>query len=257
MNAPEGSRALGEKARPARRCKESTPLLPVTRQKIDTYRLTLTQNKLTPWRWFNFRGVEITDFYGKPISISGCRFESSEMLVFWKFIGPFLENAIVATLDETLETCRARNYEPEPVLRETAMLLRGHLIDPIYREMAQIERALRGKGNPKSVPLRDVTDEIGDMERFLTGRISEFIVGVKEGTSRKAATKERPWADDAAQHHCDLGEVRVQSPREAEVGYPLQLTARLQRHPFIFWLYVLGAVASVAGVVLGMIAILR
>jgi hypothetical protein len=107
------------------------------------------------------------------------------VLVFWKSIEPFLKDAMVRMLDETFETCRVKNYEPEPHLRETAMLLRGHLISPIYSEMADIDRHLRGKGNPKSVPRRDLTDEITYMERVLDGLMKEFLAGAK--TEERAA----------------------------------------------------------------------
>lgn len=177
MNEAERSRAGGEKKRVAKIFVENGPLLPVTRHKIDTCLVTLTQDKLTPWRWFNSRGIEIANFYGKPMSLHGVVYAGSVMLMFWKFIDPFLKDAMVRILAETAETCRAKNYEPEPHLSETAMLLRGHLISPIYSEMADIDRHLRGKGNPKSVPRRDVTDEITCMERVLDKLLNEFIVG--------------------------------------------------------------------------------
>jgi len=159
---------------------ENSELLPVTRQKLVKLRESLKIEKLEPWLWFNSRGVRVTDFYGKTIHISGCLYCQSQALVFFSFIVPFLQDAIVKNLDDTLETCRARGLKPkEPYIRETAMLLDGCLIDPIYRYMADIDRSIRGKGNPKSVGRRDVTDEIGEMVKSLNKCKEEMIQGIR------------------------------------------------------------------------------
>jgi hypothetical protein len=50
---------------------ENSSLLPATRQKVEKIRETLINDKLTPWRWFNFRGVDIADFYGKKYQTAG------------------------------------------------------------------------------------------------------------------------------------------------------------------------------------------
>jgi len=92
---------------------ENSELLPVTRQKLVNLCETLKRDKLTPWLWFNSRGIKVTDFYGKTIHISGCLYGQSEALVFFSFIVPFLKDAIVNTLSETIETCRARGLMPE------------------------------------------------------------------------------------------------------------------------------------------------
>lgn len=159
---------------------ENSELLPVTRQKLVKLRETLKQEELTPWFWFNSRGVKVTGFYETDICLSGGGYGSSQALVFFSFIVPFLEDAIVKTLDETLQTCRVRRLKPEePYIRETAMLLDGYLIDPIYRYMATIDQRIRGKGNPRSVGRRDVTDEIAEMVKFLDNCKDEMIQGIR------------------------------------------------------------------------------
>jgi hypothetical protein len=159
---------------------ENSELLPVTRQKLVKLCETLKQDKLTSWIWFNSRGVKVPRFDGGTIDISGTPYGQSQALVFFSFIVPFLQDAIVKTLDETLETCRARGLKPEePYIRETAMLLHGFLISPIYDYMAGIDRGIRGKGNPKSVGRKDVTDEIAEMVKFLDKCKDEMIQGIK------------------------------------------------------------------------------
>ena len=160
---------------------KNSVLFPVTRQKIVKLLENLKRDKLTLWLWFNSRGVKVTDFYGKTISILGGLYGQSEANVFLNFIKPFLEDTIVKTLDETIETCRNRELKPEePYIRETAMLLDGYLIDPIYRYMADIDRRIRGKGYPKSVGRKDVTDQITEMVKFLDKCKDEMIQGLKD-----------------------------------------------------------------------------
>jgi hypothetical protein len=158
------------------------PLYSVTKQKIVTLRETLKKANLTPWIWFNSDGVRnIPRFDGGTINIAGCTYGSSQAMVFWESIKPFLKDMIVNTLDGTLETCHRRGSWPEePYIRETAMLLDGYLIDPIYRDMAEIDQRIRGNGNPKSVRRRDVTDEIAEMVKFLDNCKDEMIQGINE-----------------------------------------------------------------------------
>lgn len=163
---------------------ENSPLLPVTRQKVDKLRKTLINDKLTPWRWFNFHIVDITDFYGKPFYLGGkgtSYGSGTEVLVFFSFIKPFLEDAIIKIFDETIETCRVRGLKPvEPYIREAAMLLEGHLIYQIYDEIVDIDQHLRGKGNPKSVGRRNVIEESAEMRKILVERKDEIIRGINE-----------------------------------------------------------------------------
>jgi hypothetical protein len=157
------------------------PLYAVTEQKIDNLRETLEREKLTPWLLFNSRGFEGTDFYGKTVCQQGIPYGEHQWNVFLYFVKPFLKDAIVKTLDKTLETCCARGWTPEePYIKETAMLLHGHLIDPIYSYMAEIDQRIRGKGDPKSVRRKDVTDEITEMVKFLDDCKDKMIQGVKE-----------------------------------------------------------------------------
>ncbi len=177
---------------------------PVIRQKLVKLCETLKRDKLQPWLWFNSRGVNITDFYGKTICMTGVLYAQTPANVFWNFIDPFLRDAIVTTLDETLQICHAREHDPEPYIRETAMLLDGSLIWPIYGRIAVIDWKLRGNGNPKSVKRRDVTDKATEMVEFLNTCKDEMIQGIQAEDHHsetpgggKADTKEQPWDDKA------------------------------------------------------------
>jgi len=171
---------------------KNSELLPVMRQKIVKLCETLKKDKLTPWYWFNSRGVKVIRYDGGTIDIPGTLYGQSQTLVFFSFIVPFLQDAIVKTLNETLETCRSRGLTPEePYIRETAMLLDGYLIDPIYRYMADINQRIRGKGNPKSVGRRNVTDEIAEMVKFLDKCKDEMIQGIKQAKTEQKVAPEK------------------------------------------------------------------
>jgi hypothetical protein len=172
---------------------ENSELHPVTKQKLVKLCETLKREQLTPWLWFNSRGVKVNKFDGGIISIQGGLYEESRANVFRDSIAPFLQDAIVKNLDETIETCRDRGLKPEePYIRETAMLLDGYLIDPIYRYMADIDQRIRGKGNPKSVGRRNVTDEIAEMVKFLDKCKDEMIQGIKQAKQSKIEQNTTP-----------------------------------------------------------------
>ena len=94
-------------------------LYPVVKQKIINLCETLKQNKLNCWIGFNSYGVKVTRLDEKTtINIKG-GYGTSQQLVFFDFIIPFLKDTVVKTLDETLETCRVRGLRPEePYIRE-------------------------------------------------------------------------------------------------------------------------------------------
>ena len=176
---------------------KNSELLPVTRQKIVNFRETLKKDKLMRWFWFKSRGVETTDFYGGTVCQGG-GYNDSTANVFFSFIVPFLENAIVKTLDETLQTCLARELKPEePYIREAAMLLDGYLIDPIYRCMADIDRRIRSKGYLKNVGRKDVTDKITEMVKFLDKCKDEMIQGIKTGADIASVKESAETGQDA------------------------------------------------------------
>lgn len=243
--------------------RENSELLPVTRQKIVKIRETLKREKLTPWLWFNSLGVKVMKFDGGIISMRGVQYEGSQALVFWQFIVPFLEDAIVHNLDETLETCRARGLKPEePYIRESAMLLDGHLVDPVYRYMAYIDQHIRGKGDPKSVRREDVTDRITEMVQYVAKCRDEIIQGIrasgkplgKDGQGKRTSTgdkardrRERITLQQFFEDHCDLSkrpdidskrEMLLREYRAGRIKLPLVGKKKDYRkgQTYLFWL---------------------
>jgi hypothetical protein len=46
----------------------------------------------------------------------------------------------------------------------------------VYKRMADVDRRLRGKGHPESVPLRSIDREIRQIDQFFDERISNELV---------------------------------------------------------------------------------
>lgn len=148
----------------------TTDLYPRTRKEITDLWESIN-SKLNPWRFFSTgKLVKVTNYYGKPISIGGdIEFEGTPRLVFWdNFIEPFLQEGIINILDQTAETCKQANLNPEPYIEETAVLL-DNLIQNVYSEMADIDQNLRGKGFPHRASRKQVKGKIKEMQKLLEG----------------------------------------------------------------------------------------
>ena len=108
--------------------------------------------------------LQITDFFGKPISYSGIRYECSPRDVFWAgLFEPFMIDAAKKLFAWVIDHCRFQNLEPTIYLVEARDLLRVY-VEKTYRGMAETDRVLRGGGYPESVPLAPVDHEIKAMQ---------------------------------------------------------------------------------------------
>lgn len=127
----------------------------------------LIKEQIDPWIFFNSKGIRAKRFVGKDISISGVTFEGSSRLVFWQgYIEPFIEDIIKKKLEETVFLANAKKVAVPAVLSSTKANLSGG-INTVYHKMQDIDRRLRGKGYPESVPKRDISSEIKKMNDFL------------------------------------------------------------------------------------------
>jgi hypothetical protein len=147
-----------------------TPLFEKTKQRIEDFYVDIDRNKLTPWSFFRSGKMHgVKDYYGKPIypGGGGAEFEGSPSKVFWgNFIEPFLEHGIINILEQVATDAKESNLSPELCINEAVNLL-DSLITRIYYRMAEIDQNLRGKGDPKSVKRKDVTQEIQKMVDYL------------------------------------------------------------------------------------------
>ena len=134
------------------------------------------REQVTPWV-FMTAGPEfrLKDFHGRQITYQGIEFEGSPQHVFWgRYIEPFLEDLSFRTIDLAMELSSDRKIELPPILEETStLLLEG--IERVYREMADVDCRLRGKGRPNSVEVKNFGPYVGRMKEFVRQRVDGEI----------------------------------------------------------------------------------
>lgn len=154
----------------------STPLYPTFKKRVTDAIEQLITKQVTPWSFMTagppFR---INRFDGRQIAYHGVGFEGSPRDVFWgRYIEPFLEDLCVSEISAAVSTARERGIDGRLLLPELQSLLSSGF-KKVYVRMADVDRRLRGKGYPESVPLRSVNCEAQRMEEFLAERIQAEI----------------------------------------------------------------------------------
>ena len=148
-----------------------TPIYPIVEKFVNDEFKRLENAQSTPWAFFNGNGVRVSDYYGKPIAISGVRFSGSTELVFWNgYIEPFLEDISFRAIELSMKVAADRKIP----LRQPLLEVQGQLHSLCRRafdRMADIDRRLRGAGFPAKVPLRNTDKELARMHQFIDKRI--------------------------------------------------------------------------------------
>ena len=160
----------------------------VTKREITDRCELIKRQRIKPWRALAYgKPIEIKDYYGSTIHYQGVKFEGCPRVVFWGgHIEPFLEDAIEKILVQTAKKCREYQLKPERPIEEAVRLLRGLLIYPIYRCMAQTDQFLRGK--EKKVRFETIKDRIEGMEGCLKehrGATILLATEAQEGQKKK------------------------------------------------------------------------
>lgn len=150
----------------------SSPLYGLIQKFVEDEWIRLDREQITPWVFLTAGPpFQVKDFYGQAISYQGISFEGSPRQVFWgRYIEPFLEDLGLRTLDEVLRIAANRKQDPQLPLKEATGLL-ASVIRRAFTRMADIDRRLRGRGFPSSVPVMDVEGNIASVEHFLYERL--------------------------------------------------------------------------------------
>ena len=135
----------------------------------------LIKVQVEPWIFFRTGKFHVKKFDGNDISYSGnIEFEDFPQQIFWSgYIQPFLKDIIKKKIDETIKLAKEKNVRISYVLYSTKNNLSGG-IDSVFRKMQEVERRIRGKGQPKSVGKRNIEVEIKEMSNFLDKQIKTF-----------------------------------------------------------------------------------
>jgi len=166
-----------------------SPLYPMMEKFVRDEWEKLDRDRLTKWAFFNVDNAQpIPDFHNRPISMGRGTlvFEGQIRDIFWKFADPFLEDIAVRTLDEVVKRGQGKCDLRQPI-RETEGLLISYS-RKAYARMADIDRRLRGKGYPQSVPLRETKRESGEME--------SYIARLADAHMRLLEKPKRWWQDE-------------------------------------------------------------
>lgn len=139
------------------------------------------------------RELKIEGCRGEQIHYSGIEFSGSPRQVFWTFIRPCLEDVVGAVLAEAEEA--GKKYTPEMArqgMDESAVLLKA-FVAKVYTRMADIDRRLRGRGDPKSVEPYDPSTKIAEMDQHIEERAQAIKdhIEVPSWFRRFVATVER------------------------------------------------------------------
>jgi hypothetical protein len=154
-----------------------TPLFPTFEKRIKDAVGNLIQQQVTPWSFLmTTNGLKTKYFNGKDISYRGVGFEGSPRRVFWSsgYIDPYLENLCINEISAAVKLANDREVDIKLLLLEVQALLNAG-IGYVYSNMAKVDRGLRGRGDPNSVPLQNVDNRIQFIKRFLERHIQAEI----------------------------------------------------------------------------------
>lgn len=150
----------------------TTPLYPIFEKRIHDATEQLLRKQIEPWAFLNSgHPVKVKTFDGHNISYQGVGFEGSPRVVFWsRYMEPFLENLTIEEISVVVKAAREKRVDAKLLLLEVQSLLLS-ASRQIFSRMAETDQRLLGKGNPKSVPLRPIENEVTVMKEFIEKHI--------------------------------------------------------------------------------------
>ena len=155
--------------------------------KIQSVFRQLDQDKVTPWAFLLSNMPPVIDFVGRTIKFCGVTFDGTPQHIFWNgFIEPFLEEHIAEGFQLALDHAHKRGLDVASCL----VVARNELyngITSIYRRMQDIDRMLRGSGNPQSVLLRDVKPAILEMH----SKVNEYYASAVRSTTKDKGVRQK------------------------------------------------------------------
>ena len=173
----------------------TTPLYPTFRKRIEDATEKIIRDQVTPWAFLTagppFR---VKQFSGREIAYQGIRFEGSPRTVFWaRYIDPFLNALVVEELGAAVALAKERRVDATLLLPEVEGMLTA-ATQKVFREMAEIDRRLVGKGFPERIPIRSVEGEVARLNGFIKERVScERAMGKPKGRVEQWYEENKFW----------------------------------------------------------------
>lgn len=150
----------------------TTPLYPIFRKRIEDATERVIRDQVTPWAFLAAGPpFKVKQFSGREISYQGIGFEGSPRTIFWgRYIDPFLETLANEEIEFAVSSAKERKVDATLLLSEVQSLLNA-AVQKVFREMAEIDRRLLGKGFPETVPLRSIEGEAAQLCAFIEERV--------------------------------------------------------------------------------------
>jgi len=154
----------------------TTPLLPVFQKRINDSFEQLRKNQVHPWAMLNSgKPMRVKKHDLSQISYEGIGFEGSPENVFWsRYVEPFMEEIAINEIDAAVNLATKRNVDARILLPEVKDLLIAG-VSKTFSEMAKIDQRLKGRGFPEKIPLRSISKERDQMNRFIDVRIKSEL----------------------------------------------------------------------------------
>ena len=150
----------------------TTPLYPTFRKRIEDATERIIRDQVTPWGFFTAGPpFKVKQFSGREISYEGIGFEGAPRTIFWgRYIDPFLEALAIEEIEFAAFSAKERRVDAYLLLPEVRGLLNA-AVQQVFREMAEIDRRLLGKGFAETVLLRSIEGEVGQLRAFIEERV--------------------------------------------------------------------------------------
>jgi hypothetical protein len=147
------------------------------RKRIEDAMERIIREQITPWAFLTAGPpFKVKQFSGRDISYQGIGFEGSPSDIFWgRYIDPFLEALAIEEIDAAVFSAKERGVDATLLLPEVQGLLIAAVLK-VFRQMAEIDRRLRGKGFPEKISLRSTESDVNRLREFIDERIRSELV---------------------------------------------------------------------------------
>jgi hypothetical protein len=173
-----------------------TPVIEKIRHDLGNRYVFLDHYKLTRFMMARASNhdLEIINCRGQRISAGlGFAFEDSLRSQFWTFIRPCLEDSIQESCDAVEKVLPEYSRTDRMASLDSLQAALNGFIERIYRRMIELDRLMRGKGNPSSVKPYDATPEIKSAHELIAHKVAILKRHYLRPVTREFWDKHKLW----------------------------------------------------------------